>query len=373
MGNARNHDVDLGAGRAGFSKRMRPWKFHDNVISRLPRCFIGRDGYKYKAVNGDGQGQYPPLQLPSLEIWFNRPTYNSYTPYGYGYSSFEDPYARAVARERAARQRDAAARRVEPHRWQQMQGAARPPYNSCLDGNTSISYLYNLRAHDYTTHKDLKKEQILERQRQPELARQATEDMRRKGPESQRNALPSFKSPHPLLFPFRDTAYKAHSVFQICTPATLAEASDTGSSPGHVVSIAELSTNSSWFTLPQRGSTTTVPPRRYHYHPCTFRDIWLAFTPNSKVVHEYIENLSRLFDKLDRTESGGHASVREQRKQMIRNVEAEAQRMDCWIAGVWRLTQPDPQPNRRLRPRPTMEDVSLQKTDPFAIKVRAFL
>ena len=66
----------------------------------------------------------------------------------------------------------------------------------------------------------------------------------------------------------------------------------------------------------------------------------LAFTSNNKVVLEYIENLNRLVDKLDRIESGGHASVREQRKQMIRDVEAEAQWMDRWIAAVWNLAQP---------------------------------
>ena len=65
----------------------------------------------------------------------------------------------------------------------------------------------------------------------------------------------------------------------------------------------------------------------------------LAFTSNNRVVLEYIENLNRLLDKLDRIESGGHASVREQRKQMIRNVEAEAQRMDHWIAAVWKLAR----------------------------------
>ena len=89
----------------------------------------------------------------------------------------------------------------------------------------------------------------------------------------------------------------------------------------------------------------------------------LGFTSNNKVVLEYIESLNRLVDKLDRIESGGHPSVREQRKQMIRNVEAEAQRMDRWIAAVWKLAhspaqaRPEPQSSRQLRPQPTMEDV----------------
>ena len=89
----------------------------------------------------------------------------------------------------------------------------------------------------------------------------------------------------------------------------------------------------------------------------------LAFTSNNRVVLEYIENLNRLIEKLDGVESGGHALVREQRKQMIRNVEAEAQRMDRWIAAVWDLArpraqaQPKPRSSRQLRPQPTMEDV----------------
>jgi len=75
----------------------------------------------------------------------------------------------------------------------------------------------------------------------------------------------------------------------------------------------------------------------------------LAFTSNNKVVLEYVENLNRLIDKLDGVESGGYVSVREQRKQMIRNVEAEAQRMDRWIAAVWKLTQPPAQAQHKPR------------------------
>lgn len=67
----------------------------------------------------------------------------------------------------------------------------------------------------------------------------------------------------------------------------------------------------------------------------------LAFTSNNKVVHGYIENLNRLLIQLDRVESGGDALVREQRKQMIENVEGEAQRIDRWIETVWNLAQPE--------------------------------
>jgi len=83
-------------------------------------------------------------------------------------------------------------------------------------------------------------------------------------------------------------------------------------------------------------------------------------TSNNKVVLEYVENLNRLIDKLDGVESGGYVSVREQRKQMIRNVEAEAQRMDRWIAAVWKLpTQPPAQ----------APAVKFQVSKPYALRL----
>jgi hypothetical protein len=76
----------------------------------------------------------------------------------------------------------------------------------------------------------------------------------------------------------------------------------------------------------------------------------LAFTSNNKVVHEYIEHLNRLLVNLDKVESGGDAMVRERRKQMIRDIDAEAQLMDRWIVAVWNLVQRErgPQYNRQL-------------------------
>ncbi|KAF9648130.1 hypothetical protein BDM02DRAFT_3115910 [Thelephora ganbajun] len=334
-------------------------------------------------------------------MWFNRPTYNSYTPYGYGYSSFEDPYARAVAQEHAARQREAAARCAEHHRRQQMQGAARSPYDSYLNDDTSISYPYNPRAHDYTTHEDLKRKQTLERQQQLESARQAKLDRReaertRELAEHTSKLQKSTSTPVPrfsvsTLSPGRSPCAIPHT-----RPTQFSRYPSPSPSPNPVipevtpkqvrasmtiqefyrtrmvrrqalVSIAELSTQfeqfKSAYSSPTRldfcgatpDDTITIPvPSESFVHalsiPPSSRledateaskyNPGLAFTSNNKVVHEYIENLNRLLDKLDRIESGGHASVREQRKQMIRNVEAEAQRMDRWIAAVWRLAQP---------------------------------
>lgn len=107
-------------------------------------------------------------------MWYNRPVYN-------GHWSFEDPYARAIARERAAREREAAARHTELLRWQQTQDAARSPYNSYLgdDNGSFVPYPYDPHTNNYTTYEDLERRQALERQRQVELARQAELDRRR--------------------------------------------------------------------------------------------------------------------------------------------------------------------------------------------------
>lgn len=111
-------------------------------------------------------------------MWYNQPTYISYSPYGYGYVNSGDPYARAP-RERTSRGRDAAA--YHPH-WQQTQGAAQYPYNSYLSGGEGsfVSYPYQSHAYDYNpyVHEDTNRRQVREQERQLELARQA--DLNRK-------------------------------------------------------------------------------------------------------------------------------------------------------------------------------------------------
>jgi len=330
------------------------------------------------------------------EMWFNRPAYYSYTPSGHGYWSFEDPHARAVARERAAREREAAAHRAELLRWQRMQDAARSPYNSYPSHHGSVSYPYNPRTSDYATHEELERQRILERQRQLELVRQ-TELIRRREEErvqeleertSQQHEPASTSAPHfsvpisplggppPTTLPTKPTLskYTSPSVTQEATPEQIQAAMTIQefyrgrvARQQALASIAELSTQfeqfkSAFYPPPQldyRGAapddTITIPVSAESFVyasplPPSSGDVEdstetsksnprLAFTPNNKVVLEYIENLDRLVDRLDRVESGGHPSVREQRKQMIRNVEAEAQRVDRWIAAAWKPAQ----------------------------------
>ena len=158
-------------------------------------------GYIMWRAGMDGVSSSSSVTSP--EMWFNRPTYNSYTPYGYGYPSFEDPYARAVARERAAREREAAVRHADLLRWQQMQDVAESPYNSYLsddDDDSFIPYPSSPRSHDYVTREELKRRQILERQRQLELARQAELDRRREA-ERARELAERRSQPQEVRFP----------------------------------------------------------------------------------------------------------------------------------------------------------------------------
>jgi len=130
---------------------------------------------------GIGVVSNPPLQSHTPSMWFNRPAYNSYTPSGYNYRSYDDHYDRAIARERAAREREAAARHAELLYWQQMQDAARSPYNSYLsdDGDSFIPHPYDPRVYAYPIHESSKRQRVPERREQPEPARQAELSRRR--------------------------------------------------------------------------------------------------------------------------------------------------------------------------------------------------
>lgn len=61
----------------------------------------------------------------------------------------------------------------------------------------------------------------------------------------------------------------------------------------------------------------------------------LAYTSTNTSIHAYTEDLNRCLSALDGVESGGNQVVREKRKQTVRAVEMEAQRMERWIWGVW--------------------------------------
>ena len=345
-------------------------------------------------------------------MWFNRPTYNSYTPSGYSYTSNDDLYAGDIALERAAREREAAARRAEHLYLQRMQDAARSPYNSYLsDDGDSVTNQYDPRASSYIVHEGSKRRRVPEQQQQPEPTRQAELSRQREEERVRQSEQHTYQHrrvsfwvevpDHPGLIadisfqstststptshfsvPISSPGQKPTQLPKYPSPPPPQKPATGEETPEQIraamaiqdfyrnrvtrqqalASIAEVSTR-----FEQLKSTFTPPPR-LDYRSATPDDIItiavsepfthassipptedaedttetsksLAYTPNNKVVLEYIENLNRLVDKLDGIESGGHASVREQRKQMIRNVVAEAQQVDGWIATTWRLAQ----------------------------------
>lgn len=61
----------------------------------------------------------------------------------------------------------------------------------------------------------------------------------------------------------------------------------------------------------------------------------LAYTSQNAPVHAYLEELNRLLSALDAVESGGDKEVRERRKGVVREVEAEAERVEAVVGEVW--------------------------------------
>jgi hypothetical protein len=388
---------------------------------------------------------FSSVELPNM--WFNQPTYSNHTPYSYTpqyyyvYLSPEDPLTGAVARDRATREREAAAhyRAHSPRRQDTTRSPYSPYHSGDDDCGSFVPYPYKPPAHSYTLHvdEDLRRRQSIERERQFQLEHQAELDRSREAKRARKLAKRAYRTREhevSVVFPppngFRSTPFsqpistptphssiptsspkvsplvsrdtKTPCLSKYPTPPPSPKRTTLEATPEEVyaamtiqefyrkraarkqalASIDDLSTQFDQFKstfspppqLDYRGPTpdatipiivssdsfthaSPVPPHSEDITDTLKSGPVLAFTSNNKAVHGYIENLNRLLDKLDRIESGGDVLVREERKQMIRDVEAEAQRMDRWIAGVWDIAQPNPQRSRQLRPQPTMEDV----------------
>lgn len=75
----------------------------------------------------------------------------------------------------------------------------------------------------------------------------------------------------------------------------------------------------------------------------------LAYTPTNAPVHTYEEELSRILTKLDGVESGGDKTVREQRREAVRRVEKEAERIEQIKAGLWKMWMKQQQAATRVK------------------------
>jgi len=102
---------------------------------------------------------------------------------------------------------------------------------------------------------------------------------------------------------------------------TLPEAVDYLSADGEVITVkVDASVIPMQLEAP---SESTLPAR-------------LAFTPANVPIRAYDEDLNRILTKLDAVESWGQKKVRERRRDVVRNVELEAARIETVWAEVWR-------------------------------------
>lgn len=65
-------------------------------------------------------------------------------------------------------------------------------------------------------------------------------------------------------------------------------------------------------------------------------DASLAYTPTNVPLHAYEEELSRILTALDGVQSGGEREVRNRRRELVRKVEREAERIEKLKILVWR-------------------------------------
>jgi hypothetical protein len=66
------------------------------------------------------------------------------------------------------------------------------------------------------------------------------------------------------------------------------------------------------------------------------RSAQLAYTKQNYSLHAYMEMLYVLLMKLDGVESHGSQKVRDRRKEVTRNIEREAERVEALVRDVWR-------------------------------------
>ena len=66
------------------------------------------------------------------------------------------------------------------------------------------------------------------------------------------------------------------------------------------------------------------------------RSAQLSYTKQNYPLHSYMEMLYVLLMKLDSVESHGSQEVRDRRKEVTRNIEWAAERVEALVRDVWR-------------------------------------
>ncbi|KAM6500165.1 hypothetical protein JOM56_003179 [Amanita muscaria] len=101
--------------------------------------------------------------------------------------------------------------------------------------------------------------------------------------------------------------------------------------------------NSQWATYHNQGlhwrrSQLTRPRPRWKLMTASqpLRSAAVAYTKQNYPLHAYMEMLYVLLMKLDGVESHGSQKVRDRRKEVTRNIEREAERVEALVRDVWR-------------------------------------
>ncbi|KAG8679447.1 hypothetical protein FRC11_003722, partial [Ceratobasidium sp. 423] len=88
----------------------------------------------------------------------------------------------------------------------------------------------------------------------------------------------------------------------------------------------------------------------------------LAYTPNNAPLHGYEHALTGLLTQLDGVESYGDSGVRKARKEAVKTIEKELERLDGMKAEAWKcITEPKPE-----MPEPVSVNAGA-KVDPFSV------
>ena len=104
---------------------------------------------------------------------------------------------------------------------------------------------------------------------------------------------------------------------------TMPETVDYLSADGEVVSLEVVPTAPLPVPSETQSKSTSLAAR-------------LAFTPANVPIRVYDEHLNRILTKLDAVESWGERKVRERRRDVVRNVELEAARIESLWVDMWR-------------------------------------
>ncbi|KAK7055406.1 hypothetical protein R3P38DRAFT_2846911 [Favolaschia claudopus] len=312
---------------------------------------------------------------PSPSRSYYSPAYYSQPPAGYyrpsAYEPYSQPssYARALAQQQQQQQRARELALAQERERQRLAGSRYFPNGYDYEPESDEDDYPYLHPRQRALLEAKRRQEALEQQRRQaiearmarELAlKQQQEDRERNHPQSPIRSTVSPSATEPTPKPTASPAVPTPTPSPSPSPAApsperLEEAATTIQTHYRIHrALRAISSLASQF---QSIKSSFVPPTSIDYQSTDgvvsipvpqspvsnpsveAGDAKLAFTPKNIPLHTYNELLSRLLVSLDAVESRGDRRVREQRRAIVREVEAEAARFEAWWQGVWKEAQ----------------------------------